>query len=87
MNSAVLGGAYAVAELGPVVGGLVVGGGAWAGYKVVRWTAGEVAYFSVKLRQIRGGSRPVEAEELGPFGLPPGTRIPSDKVSRPPTHE
>ncbi|MGW7196841.1 hypothetical protein [Streptomyces chryseus] len=87
VNSAVVGGAVAVHELGPVPGGLVVGGGLYVGYKVVRWTAGEVAYFATKVRQIKGGSRPVEAGELGPFGLPPGTHIPSDKVSRPPERE
>lgn len=87
VNSAAVGGAYAVAELGPVGGGLVVGGGLWAGYRVVRWTAGEVAYFATKARQIKGGSRPVEAEEPGPFGLPPGTRVPSDKVTRTPVRE
>ncbi len=87
VNSAAVGGAYAVAELGPVPGGLVVGGGLWVGYKVVRWTAGEVAYFSVKLRQIRGGSRPAEADDLSAFGLPPGVHIPSDKVNRPADRE
>lgn len=39
-NSAVLGGTWAVAELGPAVGGLVVGVALWAGYRIARWTAG-----------------------------------------------
>ncbi|WP_200308844.1 hypothetical protein [Streptomyces adelaidensis] len=87
VNSAAAGGAYAVAELGPVAGGLVVGGGLWVGYKVVRWTAGEVAYFSVKLHQIRGGSRPAGLDEASALGLPPGTHIPRDKVNDPRRHE
>lgn len=37
-NSAVLGGTWAVAELGPAVGGLVVGVALWAGYRIARWT-------------------------------------------------
>lgn len=52
----------------------------WAGYRVVRWTAGEWAYFASKARQIRGGPRPAEASALG---LEPGERIPADTVSRP----
>ncbi|MFD4124517.1 hypothetical protein ACFXKK_06185 [Streptomyces globisporus] len=83
VNSIAVGGAYAVAELGPVPGGLVVGGGLYVGYKVVRWTAGEVAYFATKLRQIRGGSRPVEHDQATALGLPFGTHVPSDKVSDP----
>ncbi|MFC7825620.1 hypothetical protein [Streptomyces sp. NPDC057375] len=79
MNSAALGGAYAVYELGPVLGGLVVGGALYVGYKVVRWTAGEVAYFATKARQIQGGSR---AAELGPLDLAPGVHVPGETVTR-----
>ncbi|WEH15015.1 hypothetical protein [Streptomyces sp. VNUA24] len=80
VNSVVIGGAWIVAELGPVVGGLVVGGTLWVGYRVVRWTAGEVAYFATKARQISGGQR-ADASEV--YDLPPGVRVPGDKVSRP----
>ncbi|MCQ0002336.1 hypothetical protein [Streptomyces sudanensis] len=67
-------------ELGPAGGGLVVGATLYAGYKTVRWVAGEWAYFATKARQIRG-HRP--ADELAAFavgGLPPGVRMPSDRV-------
>jgi hypothetical protein len=87
VNSAAVGGAYAVYELGPIGGGLVVGGGLYVGYRVVRWTAGEVAYFATKARQIRGGSRPTEVDELAALGLPPGVRVPSDKVNDSSRHE
>lgn len=83
VNSVVVGGAYAVHELGPVPGGLVVGAGLWVGYRVVRWTAGEWAYFASKARQIRGGHRPAEVDEVSAWGLEPGERIPADTVSRP----
>ncbi|MFJ6308236.1 hypothetical protein [Streptomyces althioticus] len=83
VNSMAAGGAYAVHELGPLPGGLVVGAGVWAGYRVVRWTAGEVAYFATKTRQIRGGSRPAELADASALGLPPGVRVPRDTVSRP----
>ncbi|MGP2442768.1 hypothetical protein [Streptomyces sp. JW3] len=87
VNSVAAGGAYAVHELGPVAGGLVIGGGLWVRYRVVRWTAGEVAYFSVKLCQIRGGSRPAELDEASALGLPLGTHIPRDKVNDPSRRE
>ncbi|MFI2634742.1 hypothetical protein ACH5A2_30820 [Streptomyces collinus] len=87
VNSAAVGGTYAIYELGPVAGGLVVGGGLWAGYRVARWTAGEVAYFATKARQIRGGSRPSEADELAALGFPPDIKVPSDRVSRPDPRE
>ncbi|WP_328719149.1 hypothetical protein OHT52_06300 [Streptomyces sp. NBC_00247] len=57
MNSAAAGGAYAVHELGPVPGALVVGGGLYFAYRVARWTVGEVAHWSVKSRQIKGGGQ------------------------------
>lgn len=57
VNSAAAGGAYAVHELGPVPGALVVGGGLYFAYRVARWTVGEVAHWSVKSRQIKGGGQ------------------------------
>ncbi|SFL04921.1 hypothetical protein [Streptomyces pini] len=75
-NSAAIGGTHAVAELGPVVGGGAAVGVVYVGYKAARWTAGEVAYWSVKLRQIRG--RQQVAEEAVP-----AQRIPADTVAYP----
>ncbi|MFF3710436.1 hypothetical protein [Streptomyces phaeochromogenes] len=66
VNSAALGGYLAVRELGPVVGGLVIGGTLYGGYRVVRWVAGEWAYFAVKRRQIKGGQQTWGDEPAGP---------------------
>jgi hypothetical protein len=83
VNSAVLGGTWAVAELGPAGGGLVVGGTLWAGYRVARWTAGEWAYFATKSRQIKGGQQAGTVAEFASESLPPQARVPGDTVSRP----
>ncbi|CAL9534197.1 hypothetical protein SUDANB106_04120 [Streptomyces sp. enrichment culture] len=75
-NSVIVGGTYAVTELGPVVGGTAVAGAAYVGYKAARWTAGEVAYWSVKLRQIRGRQQVADSPV-------PAQRIPADTVAYP----
>lgn len=75
-----LGGTWAVAELGLAVGGLVICGALWAGYRVARWAAGEWAHFATKSRQIRGGQ---QVAAFASEGLPPQAHIPGDKVSRP----
>ncbi|AGK80456.1 hypothetical protein ACFYT5_13990 [Streptomyces anulatus] len=79
VNSAAVGGAYAVSELGPVPGGLVIAGGLYVAYKVARWTVGEVAHWSVKARQIRGRD---DVAAFASDGLPTA-RVPADTVNHP----
>ncbi|MFH9195924.1 hypothetical protein ACH4KT_00610 [Streptomyces anulatus] len=79
VNSAVLGGYFAIHELGPVPGGLVIAGGLYVAYKVARWTVGEVAHWSVKARQIKGRD---QVAVLASDGLPT-PRVPADTVSQP----
>ncbi|MFI1184774.1 hypothetical protein [Streptomyces californicus] len=78
VNSAALGGYFAIHELGPVPGGLVIAGGLYVAYKVARWTVGEVAHWSVKARQIRGRD---EVAAFASDGLPTA-RVPADTVNQ-----
>ncbi|WP_328691540.1 hypothetical protein OHA74_21630 [Streptomyces phaeochromogenes] len=66
VNSAALGGYLVVTKLGPVVGGIVIGAAIFVLYRAARWTMGEVAHWSVKSRQIRGGSHAVAEGPSGP---------------------
>ncbi|MFF0395045.1 hypothetical protein ACFYSJ_04525 [Streptomyces sp. NPDC005248] len=83
MNSAAAGGVYAVHELGPLPGSLVVGAGLYGGYKVARWTVGEVAHWSVKARQIRGRDQVGQVDTFASDGLPTTGRVPADTVNYP----
>ncbi|KOU97417.1 hypothetical protein ADK91_32825 [Streptomyces sp. XY511] len=76
-NTLALGGAYLYERFGPVLGSFALASALYVGYKAARWVVGEVAHWSVKTRQIRGGGQVAHASD----GLPPAVRIPADSVN------
>ncbi|WP_060176893.1 hypothetical protein [Streptomyces sp. IMTB 1903] len=74
-----LGGVYVYTRFGPVLGSLALAVALYVGYRVARWVVGEVAHWSVKLRQVRGG----QVAQFASDGLPPAVRIPGDTVNHP----
>ncbi|MER7509980.1 hypothetical protein ABTX82_16765 [Streptomyces lavendulae] len=78
--AATLGGVYVYTRFGPVLGSLALASALYVGYRVARWVVGEVAHWSVKLRQIRGGG---SVASFASDGLPPGIRIPAETVHDP----